>query len=85
MDSEIYFWASGSGSIDVIGYCLQIASALGRIDTVKLFLDGSHNISTADVETAISWSRDNTHTEIIDLLTDHLYRLDGPEYNKNII
>jgi hypothetical protein len=49
-----------------------------------LLADSRVDITEYDNE-AIKWARQNGYTEIVDLLTEHQFRLDGPEYDKNIL
>ena len=61
---------------------IEVASRNGYIDIVRLLLK-DHRVETSMSD--IFWAKRNGHTETVDHLTEHLYRLDGPEYNKNII
>jgi len=66
-------------------YALRWASANGHLVVVQLLLTDSRVDSSALGNAAMNWAKQSGHTEIADLLTEHMYRLDGPEYTKNIL
>uniref|UniRef100_A0A6C0JTJ4 Uncharacterized protein n=1 Tax=viral metagenome TaxID=1070528 RepID=A0A6C0JTJ4_9ZZZZ len=91
-------WAAYNGHADVVRLlledprvdpsaknndALQYACSRGYIDIVRLLL-ADPRIDPSD-QRALRSAKRNNHTEIINLLTEHQFRLDGPEYNKNII
>ena len=93
--------ASQNGHIDVVrlllddprvdpsddnNLAIQYASEYGHIDVIKLLLDDSRvGYDDLNIMRAIQWARYTHQTDTINLLTEHMYRLDGPEYNKNIL
>ena len=64
---------------------IDFAIHYGHIDIVRLLLDDSRVASSLSFMASINWAKQWKRTEIVDLLTEHLYRLDGPEYTKNIL
>lgn len=69
---------------------LRWASYEGQIDIVRLLLDDSRvdpldSPSENNYNTAMEWARTEGYTNIDQLFTEYQFRLDGPEYNKNIL
>ena len=62
---------------------LRWACSRGHLEVVRILLDDPR-VEMTSIFT-IQRAKDNGCTEIVDLLTEHQFRLDGPEYNKNII
>ena len=66
-------------------YAIRWASENGYLEVVRLLLTDSRVDPSALENMAIIWAKETGHTEIVDLLTEHQFRLDGPEYTKNIL
>ena len=64
---------------------VQISSKEGYFEIVRLLLDDRRVDPTADDNLALKWAISNGHTDVVQLLTQHQFRLDGPEYNRNIL
>jgi len=86
--TEIVRLLLGDPSVDPSSdhnYALRSACYNGHIEVVRLLLaDPRVDLSCLD-NWAMQYAKQEGHTEIIDLLTEHQFRLDGPEYNKNIL
>jgi len=64
---------------------IRWASQFGHIEIVRLLLTDPRVDPSAHDNDAIRLAKLNGHTEVVNLLTEYIYRLDGPEYNKNIL
>ena len=62
---------------------ILLASQYGKIDVVRLLLDDPRVDSSAGDNQAIRYAKQ--YPNVVQLLTEHQFRLDGPEYNKNIL
>ena len=65
-----------------LSWALGLACHNGHIHVVKFILE---KVPSVYIQKPLQWAKESKHAEIVDLLTEHMYRLDGPEYNKNII
>ena len=61
------------------------ASREGHVEVVRLLLQDPRVDPTVCDNLAIQIAGIYGHTDVAQLLTEHMYRLDGPEYNKNIL
>ena len=92
--------ASGDGRLEVVrllltdprvdpsdcnNYAIRWASENGHLEVVRLLLTDPRVDLSNDNNHAIRMARKNGHTKVVQLLTEHQFRLDGPEYNKNIL
>uniref|UniRef100_A0A6C0JVN8 Uncharacterized protein n=1 Tax=viral metagenome TaxID=1070528 RepID=A0A6C0JVN8_9ZZZZ len=62
---------------------LRLAIVNGYIDAVNLLLE--YPLTVRDINMAIEYAKYYDKTEILESLTEHLYRLDGPIYNEGIL
>ena len=62
---------------------IRWASLNGDVEVVKLLLEDSRvDQSVIDI---VRWSTYKSHVDVMRVFTEHQFRLDGPEYTKNII
>uniref|UniRef100_A0A6C0JWZ0 Uncharacterized protein n=1 Tax=viral metagenome TaxID=1070528 RepID=A0A6C0JWZ0_9ZZZZ len=70
---------------DYLNWSIDWASRNGHTEVVRLLLEDPRVDPTAHDNLILKWARHSGHTEIVNILTEHLFRLDGAEYNKNMI
>uniref|UniRef100_A0A6C0JXA3 Uncharacterized protein n=1 Tax=viral metagenome TaxID=1070528 RepID=A0A6C0JXA3_9ZZZZ len=99
-DKYAVIWASRYGYVELIRLLLtdprfdpsfrdneaiQLAVLYGRTDVVRLLVADPRVDSSILDNWAINAAKRDGNTKLVDLLTEYQFRLDGPEYNRNIL